>query len=103
MEKQADRKHLSCNNMEEQIICTFEDHLTLKISFLKTLMTSVALLPCLSCSFTHSVLVPSYVCAFEWFFCVLRDWLTLEQRAAAIKKNRIIKKAFLNKLFSLQI
>lgn len=93
-EKQADRKHLSCNNMEEQIVCTFEDHPAVIISFLKTPMTSLALLPCLSCNSIHSVLVPSYVCAFDWFFCVLRDWLTLEQRAAAIKKNRISKKAF---------
>lgn len=94
MEKQADRKHLSYINMEEQIICIFEDEPAVKMSFLKTLMTSVALLPCLSCNSIHSVLVPSYVCAFDWFFCVLRDWLTLEQRAAAIKKNRISKKAF---------
>lgn len=94
MEKQADRKHLDCINMEEQIICTFEDQPAVKISFLKTPMTSVALFLCLSCNSIHSVLVPSYVCACDWFFCVLRDWLTLEQRAAAIKKNRISKKAF---------
>lgn len=64
--KQENREHLNYNSMQEQIICLFEDNPAVKFFFLKTPMTSVASLPCLCRGlFMHSVLVPSYVCAFD--------------------------------------
>lgn len=65
-EKQDNREHLNYNSMQEQIICLFEDNPAVKFFVLKTPMTSVTLLPCLCRAlFMHSMLVPSYVSAFD--------------------------------------